>query len=325
MKYRYIVVGYNYEYYKYVYRQLNDISETVYVNCWPKSQYLRFFYSYYIAHKFPFVKIWTLLFVCFLKKIIKKNKWSSKDPTCFLLLAGGANNDLLKYGVCEHIKKSFINGKIVYFINDLIEKTHMPVELMKDHADLVYSFDPKECNRYGLLNHCIPYSDFHFPKNIKPIYDVAFVGAAKDRLKDILSIFFYLTERGVNCCFTIIGVPLEEQVQAECINYSGRISYEENLKILQNSNCILDIIQGESSGNTIRVGEAIIMEKRLLTNNVYTPQNGIFDENNMRIFRSLDDIDINFLKDRSPINYGIKEKMYPIDLLRCIDEKLSNK
>ena len=66
MKYRYIVVGYNYEYYKYVYRQLNDISETVYVNCWPKSQYLRFFYSYYIAHKFPFVKIWTLLFVCFL-------------------------------------------------------------------------------------------------------------------------------------------------------------------------------------------------------------------------------------------------------------------
>lgn len=324
LRYKYVVLGYNYDYYNYVYRQLNEITDATYIHYWPVSINLRRFYFYYLHYNFPLKRILVFGYLFFLKKVVREMNWSNNEPICFLFLAGGTNNDLLKYGLCEQIKESFPKGKIVYFINDLVLKTHMPVQLMKEHADLVYSYDPIDCRKYGLLNHVIPYSDYPFPPINNPRYDVVFVGASKDRLKDILSIFFYLSDNGVKCCFRIIDAPKEDQIQAEGISYSGRISYEENLKLLQNGNCILDIIQGESSGNTIRVGEAIIMGKKLLTNNIYTPQNGVFDKHYMRVFKSLDEIDIHFLLDRTPVLYSIKEKIFPMDLLHDIDDKFVN-
>ena len=325
MNYKYVVVGYGYDYYYYVYRQLNEMEDAVFVSNWPVSKISNRVFYYILRFNLSFLKsVLIKSYVHFFKRTAKRQGFNDSDKLCFLLLAGGANNRLLEFGLCEKIRKSFINSKVVFFINDLVSKTHQPVDLMREHADLVYSFDPLDCSKYGLLNHCIPYSDCSFHNHSEPKYDVAFVGAAKDRLKEILSIFFYLSERGVKCLFNIIGVSQEEQIPAEGIVYSGRITYEENLKLLQESNCIIDIIQGNSSGNTIRVGEAVIMGKKLLTNNKYTPQNGIFDEKYMRVFQFFDDIDISFLKDRTPVNYKIKEKIYPADLLRCIDNKLSN-
>lgn len=248
-------------------------------------------------------------------------RFATTDRICFLLLAGGANNALLKYGLCERIKQTFVNSKVVYFVNDLVGKTGQPVSLMKEHADLVYSYDPDDCIKYGMINHVIPYSDYTFPQVDNPEYDVVFVGAAKDRLKDIMSIYSVLTEKGAKCFFRIIDVPEEDQIQAEGISYSGRITYEENLLFLQKGNCILDVIQGESSGNTIRVGEAIIMGKRLLTNNKHTPQNGVFDQTNMLYFETINDEAIQFVLDRSQVVYNIKDKMYPVDLF-CNIEKI---
>lgn len=322
LKYKYIVVGYGYDYYRYVYRQLEELPYTYFVNNWPVSKVADHIYSYHFNYDLPFKQLWVKLYVGFLQKLVRKMGLSQSDHICFLLLAGGANNRLLSYGLCEKIKEVFINSKIVFFINDLVNKTKQPIQLIKKYADLVYSYDPEDCKKYGLQNHVIPYSNFKYSYVQNPNYDIAFVGAAKDRLSEILSIYFYLSNRGVKCHFKIIGVPKEQQVFAEGISYSGRIPYEENLKFLQDCNCVLDVIQGESSGNTIRVGEAIIMGKKLLTNNVYTPYNGVFDSNNMRVFKDVEGIDIPFLLDRSSINYDIKEKMHPIDLLRDIDSRI---
>lgn len=324
LKYKFIVVGYGYDYYNYVYRQLTELPNTSFTINWPSSRIIRRIFSDFFSYNLPFKKVWLRFFICFLKRKARNMNCDNKDNICFLLLAGGANNTLLSYNLCERIKDSFENSKVVFFINDLISKTKQPVFLMKEHADLVYSFDPQDCKKYCLINHVIPYSDFPFPKEVSPKYDIAFVGAAKDRLNEILLIYFYLVKNNVKCYFRIIGVPKEKQIQADGLFYSGIISYDENLKILNNCNCILDVIQGDSSGNTIRVGEAIILGKKLLTNNTNTPHNGVFDENNMRVFNKPEDIDIQFLLDRSSVSYDIKEKMYPIDLLHNIDSYIGN-
>jgi len=195
--------------------------------------------------------------------------------------------------------------------------------LMKEYADLVYSYDPNDCIKYSLINHVIPYSDYTFQQVDSPEYDVVFVGAAKDRLNDIMSIYFALTEKGVACYFRIIDVPEDAQIQIEGVFYSGRITYEENLRLLQKGNCILDIIQGDSSGNTIRVGEAVILGKKLLTNNMHTPYNGVFDDRNMLYFENIDDKVIQFVLDRTPVAYDIKRKMYPMDLFHDIENNIS--
>jgi hypothetical protein len=323
-KYNFIVVGYGYDYYDYVYRQLAELSFATFIRNWPFSPMAKRLFDYHYSFDLPLKKVWVRLYIHFLKKVSRREGFAHKGPTCFLLLAGGANNALLNYGLCEKIKESFVGSKVVFFINDLVAKTKQPVWLMKKHADLVYSFDPIDCQKYSLINHVIPYSNFSFAKNDNPEFDIVFVGAAKDRLNTLLSIYSYLTEKGVKCFFIIIGVPIEEQIHFKGVSYSSRVTYEENLRIIHKGNCILDVIQGDSSGNTIRVGEAIILGKKLLTNNRYTPSNGVFDKKNMRVFQTVDDIDIQFLLDKSLAIYDLREKMYPLDLLHSINEELAN-
>jgi len=323
LKYKYIVVGYGYDYYNYVYGQLNELPNATFINEWPVSGIARRLIWFHLSCNLPFQQVWVYIYVFFLKKIVKGMHFVPTDRICFLLLAGGANNALLKYRLCERIKNTFVNSKIVFFINDLVGKTGQPVSLMKEYADLVYSYDPNDCIKYSLINHVIPYSDYTFPQTGSPEYDVVFVGAAKDRLNDIMYIYFALTEKKVTCYFRIIDVPEEAQIQMEGISYSGGITYEENLRLLQKGNCILDVIQGESSGNTIRVGEAIILGKKLLTNNKHTPYNGVFDDKNMLCFENIDERVIQFVSDRSQVVYEIKDKMYPVDLFHNIENTIS--
>ena len=239
------------------------------------------------------------------------------------MLAGGKNNDLLDYGLTELLRKKYKRLKIVYFINDLVAKTKQPVELMKEKADLVISFDPGDAKKFSILNHIIPYSDFHFNFE-KEVYDVAFVGAAKDRLDELISIHRYLINNGIKSYFHIINVPKEKQISIPGIVYSGFITYKENLQILSKSRCVVDIVQKNGTGNSIRVGEAIIMGKKLLTNNRCTPNNGVFDADYMQVFSDCTDINLDFLRDMSTPNYTIKEKLYPVNLLYFIEENLGN-
>ena len=319
LEYSYIVVGYGYDYYKYVYRQLDYFTNTFFVEDWPSSKMIRRVYN-----RLPLKRFWLAAYIRFLRRVAEKMHLNKENKICFVLLAGGVNNVFLRHGLCAKIRDTFVNSKVVFFINDLVSRTNQPVLLMKEQADLVYSFDPNDCERYGLIYHVIPYSDFNFHVVNQPEYDVVFVGAAKDRLKDLLKIHSYLSGKGVKCGFIIIEVKDEDQVQAEGITYSERITYEENLRLLQNGNCILDVIQGGSKGNTIRVGEAIIMGKKLLSNNTNIPNNGVYDEQYMRCFDKAEDIDVAFVLDRTPVSYEIKEHMYPTDLFANIEKTLAN-
>ena len=318
--YNYIVIGNGYDYYNYVYGQLKNATNARFVSDFPITKFGRSIFVRHFLYNLPFKWIWCIYYIFYLKVIILKIHLKPSDKLCFLMLAGGANNSLLKLGICEKLRKSFVNSKVVFFINDLVEKTHQPVDLMKKHSDLVYSFDPMDCRKYGLIYHVIPYSDFSFVVNPSPKYDLAFVGAAKDRLDELYQIYNYLESKGINCFFRIIGVPEDKQIKAEGLSYSGRISYEENLQLLQDCNCILDIVQGNSSGNTIRIGEAIFMGKKVLTNNSYTPENGVYDNDSMRYFGRKEDIDLEFILGRKIPSYNkIKDLMYPSNLFSSIE------
>lgn len=319
--YKYIVLSYGYDYYDYVYRQFKDCEYAVY------SHELKFpsileplFYHHMSAEINLFKEKWVNIYIYIIDKyvrLIAKNN----ERICFVLLGGGKNNVLLHYGLTDKLREKYKESKIVFFISDLVLKTKQPIQLMKEKADLVISFDPGDAKRYDILNHIIPYSDYKF-KNEEEIYDVAFVGAAKDRLDELISIHRNLVNNGVKSHFHIINAPIDKQIAVPGIVYSGFISYEENINILSKSRCIIDIVQKEGKGNTIRVGEAIIMGKKLLTNNTYTPYNGVYDERFMQVFTDSNDINLDFIKDKTKPNYTIKEKMYPVNLLRFIESRI---
>lgn len=321
LEYKYIVVSYGYDYYDYVYRQFQNSDYAIY------SHQITFpflieslFYRHIFSSRLPFKKFWTKLYIWYLSRYVRSIAFP-EDKICFLLLAGGKNNILLKYGLAEKLREKYHKSKIVFFINDLVSITKQPIGLLKDKADLVISFDPGDADKYQVLNHVIPYSDFQFVTS-EIEYDITFVGAAKDRFQELLSIHKHLISQGINSHFHIINVPKQDQVDIEGVVYSGFISYEENLKILSKSRCIIEIVQKKGTGNTIRVGEAIIMGKRILTNNPHIVTNGIYDSTNMRVFSNLEDIDIEFIKNKDKVVYSARERMYPKNLLYFIENNL---
>ena len=326
LKHKFIVVSYGYEYYDYVYHQFENSSYAKYSHNITFPYVLERLYYRHVFNKrinLPFKNLWIKLYLYYISKYVKSIA-KSEDKICFLFLSGGKNNKLLEYGLAEELRNKYKDSKIVYFLNDLVSKTRQPIDLIKAKADLVITFDPGDAKKYGLLNHVIPYSDQKFEKNIE-VYDVTFVGAAKDRLTELLTIHKYLISKGIKSYFHIINVPIEEQETIEGVVYSGFISYMDNLKILSQSRCIIEIVQKEGTGNTIRVGEAIIMGKKILTNNPHIVTNGIYEKSNMSIFSNCEDIDIDFLKDKEEIVYSKKMMMNPTNLLFFIEKNLYDK
>lgn len=135
--------------------------------------------------------------------------------------------------------------------------------------DAVCSFDMDDCKEYGFLYHPFVYEPHEamLPTIEDEVYDLFFIGQAKDRLDMIHEIYLKGASSGLKCDFWIVDVSASRQLKGSDIHYNQRLSYAEALFHTMNSRCIVDIIQGESSGFTIRISEALRLDKKVLTTN----------------------------------------------------------
>jgi len=112
-----------------------------------------------------------------------------------------------------------------------------------------------------------------------PQSDVYFVGSAKDRLELIFDVFHQLKQEGITCDFYLSGVPSSKKIKDAGIHYIHKMSYIENLKHVVRTKCILEIVQGNAKSSTLRTWEAIMYDKKLLTNNLTIANDYYYDEN----------------------------------------------
>lgn len=76
-------------------------------------------------------------------------------------------------------------------------------------------------------------------------------------------------------------------------------------------------------GHTIRGCEAIVFNKKMLTNNSYIKEADFFDTDNFSYFDSLNDIDMEFVKsERPPSTYKYIKLISPYRFMEFIDEHL---
>ena len=86
--------------------------------------------------------------------------------------------------------------------------------------------------------------------------------------------------------------------------YSDYISYEENIKNILYSKVILEVIQENQSGNTLRYQEAILYNRKLLTNNENIINMPFYNSKYMRVFTDITELDINWIKNNEIITYN---------------------
>ena len=322
LKYNYVVFGTCDDYYRVSYDELNKYDNVKLVMDYIDSssyllkQIFRIHTSLAINNKItlPFKNIWNQ------KAFI--NTFSDNKPICFVFFS---RNQLCNPQFIDYLKNTYPKCKCVAFWQDLVDKINVPEMelLLSEKLDLALSFDHADAVKYSLTYYPLVYSPYLIHDSEKYKSDVYFVGKAKDRLSVILGAYEKFKEAGLKCDFNITGVAKKNQKYRDDINYCSGLAYIENLKHIKGTKCMLEVMQGGGTGYTLRYAEAIMYNKKIITNNTMIKDASFYNPRLISTFSDVKDIDVLFpLCDIQNINYCCKESLYPSRMLEFIDETL---
>ncbi len=144
-------------------------------------------------------------------------------------------------------------------------------------------------------------------------FDLFFVGMAKDRLNVLHDVWQKF--RKFRLKFFITDVDSNAQIKDSNIIYNKRISYKEVIKYIEKSNCILEVVQGVQHGLTYRIYEALCYNKKLLTNNEAVLKLPYYSEKYIQYFKNVEDINIDFVLERTCVDYHYNDEYSPRHLV----------
>lgn len=244
-----------------------------------------------------------------------------------LIIIDGALNgiDISDLKKCKMLNP---NLKVfLYLINSM--EAHSPImegvrpKIKMFGWDSIFTFDKMDAQKYGYKHLGFCYYSSHLIEKQEIINDAYFVGGLKGgRDNMIYDTFSYLQSQGALCVFDLM--PFEDVKPAPLSGanfYRGWKPYEEILKKVQESNCIVEICQQGQNGATLRYFEAVSMNKKLLTNNKNIKEFPFYNPKWMKIFSSVDDIDAEWVKTKEDIDYKYNGEFSPVHF---IDHILQN-
>ena len=196
------------------------------------------------------------------------------------------------------------------------------------HVDQVYSFDKKDCEEFGTeffdFYSMLP-DKFTQKKLENGKAKILYVGGcrSKERLNTLHALYDRLKEQA-HCTFYLNGVDSVD-ANRDGIIYNHPLSYAEVIELVQQHDIIVEIMNGNQTGNTLRLKEAVCYNKCLLTNNPFVQESPYYHPDFMQIFKKVDDIDLSrFAKD---VDYKYNGEFSPCKLMeRIVDnDKIANK
>lgn len=234
----------------------------------------------------PFVSIWHRSFDEYLK--IDNNVKT-------VLIVYDWNSLTKDLGFFTYLKRRHKNLSIVYMFSNIVAisgaKYYKIVEKLNNVFDVVYAFDREDAKKYNFEYSPLIYTtDVQMPPISEAVEnDLFYLGMAKDRYDALIELFEKATAEGLKCDFTIVGVPEEKRKYKNSIKYYP-ITYDEALKGMANAKCIVDIIQGNSTGLTIKTCEAVVLNRKLLTTNIHVQELPFFRNCNICVYNSTVDL-----------------------------------
>jgi len=195
--------------------------------------------------------------------------------------------------------------------------------------DAIYTYDFGDSKKYNLeyLNECY-YSDLRSIKGDKNTSDVYFAGRIKPGKEEIIKklvSFFNLNK--IKYDIKLWLKPGDEKYcsgQLERYNietFSEPKDYSSIISELQGANCILEILQNNQEAPSLRYYEAVLFNKKLLTNNKNIKKLNFYNPAYMKMFKDPGDIDIEWLKKKETVNYNYNGEFSPKNLIKMIDNK----
>ena len=181
----------------------------------------------------------------------------------------GASNVFLMYdsispSIVKYIREKNPNARIiVYYINP-VQYSFNPNDYAISQVEL-WTFDDKDAERYGMKWNPLHYFATEIRRSSPKEVDIAFVGADKGRYKLLIQLESLFRKHGLKTDFHITAntnTPFYDRKK-----YRRRLSYRENMEHIFRSKAILDILQKNQYGYTMRIPEAMVNHIKLITNN----------------------------------------------------------
>ena len=149
-----------------------------------------------------------------------------------------------------------------------------------------------------------------------------FVGGMKGGREGVINdTYKYLYLKGCKCLFDLSAGGKKVEKLKGVHYHIGWISYQEVLRSVSNSKCILEIMQENQAGATLRYFEAVCYNKKLLTNNTNIINFPYYNEKWMRIFKKPSDIDIDWILNDDIVDYHYSGDFSPNFLIdRILNE-----
>ena len=184
----------------------------------------------------------------------------------------------------------------------------------------IFSFDKGDCDKYGFYHYTTYYSKLPLDANVKKESDAFFVGVSKGgRHTKLVRLFRRMQENGAKADF-YIAHHREKTDREKGIHYNEWLNYDDVLQKVLNTNCIVEIVGENQQGFTLRAIEAICYNKRLLTDNAVVKESKYYDTGFILYTPNIEDADISFITDTTPVEYNYCYEYSPVRFLDYIDE-----
>ena len=173
--------------------------------------------------------------------------------------------------IAEYIRSKAPNSRLIIYYYYVIKRVSLLQKMKKLDCE-IWSFDRKDCSKYGLFYN----PQFYFYKldftgnNLRDFNyksDIFFVGKDKKRLESLINLDRQLQNEGIDTKFIVVGDRKERYTSEQKTYLSNSISYAECVEYVKNTKCVLDIVQEGQKGMTLRIVEAMFFNKKLITNN----------------------------------------------------------
>lgn len=206
------------------------------------------------------------------------------------------------FAVIKDLKKHYPELRIINWYRNPVSKAAPIITNANDYCE-VWSFDKSDCIKYGLqYNPQFCVKCVIQPNNSIAKTDAFFIGGNKGRLEQLLNLETKLQQEGQVTDFKIVGYN------------SGRLTYREVIERIINTKIIVDIQSVGQEGLTLRPIEALLYEKKLITNNINVRTYNFYNSNNIFILNEDSEEKLNqFLKtpyQKMPISI-VKEYQIP--------------
>ena len=249
------------------------------------------------------------------------------DGTQYIFIFFFQWHRICQEGFINYLREHYPKCKCVLFLQDINNAKKLDISCMKKIFDHVMIFERNyaEQNRieYYPLVYCEGLKEYHSKE--RPI-DLLFVGGAKGRYEKLKSIYIRLCKEGINCQFYLSRIDQKIDEAYQGIHIVDNVDYYDNIMLLKQSKCVLDIVPKGTNCNTLRMSEAICYGNRVLTNNKYIVDEKYYNPEYISVYSTPEDIDISFLKKAYyDIDYHYKENISPFAFLNHLNELFPEK